>query len=112
MLDAFKDLGFHFATLAGITVSKNDVIIPPQKGEILKKYEGEVAEIHDQYDMGLITQEERHELVVEKWTQCTDEVADVHAGELRRAEPHLHDGQLRAPVARSPRSASWPACAA
>jgi DNA-directed RNA polymerase subunit beta' len=76
VLDAFKDLGFHFATLAGITVSKNDVIIPPQKGEILKKYEGEVAEIHDQYDMGLITQEERHELVVEKWTQCTDEVAD------------------------------------
>src|SRR3954451_11495523 len=76
VLDAFKDLGFHFATLAGITVSKNDVVIPPQKGEILKRYEGEVAEIHDQYDMGLITQEERHELVVEKWTECTDEVAD------------------------------------
>ena len=68
VLDAFKDLGFHYATLAGITVSKNDVIIPPQKGEILEKYEGEVAEIQDQYDMGLITQEERHELVVEKWT--------------------------------------------
>ncbi|HWI75124.1 MAG TPA: DNA-directed RNA polymerase subunit beta', partial [Baekduia sp.] len=76
VLDAFKDLGFHFATLAGITVSKNDVIIPPQKAEILAKYEGEVAEIHDQYDMGLITQEERHELVVEKWTECTDTVAD------------------------------------
>ncbi|WP_035125970.1 DNA-directed RNA polymerase subunit beta' [Conexibacter woesei] len=76
VLDAFKDLGFHFATLAGITVSKNDVIIPPQKPEILRKYEDEVAEIHDQYDMGLITQEERHELVVEKWTDCTDEVAN------------------------------------
>jgi DNA-directed RNA polymerase subunit beta' len=76
VLDAFKDLGFHYATLAGITVSKNDVVIPPQKPEILKKYEGEVAEIQDQYDMGLITQEERHELVVEKWTQATDEVAD------------------------------------
>jgi DNA-directed RNA polymerase subunit beta' len=76
VLDAFKDLGFHYATLAGITVSKNDVVIPPRKGEILKKYEDMVAEIHDQYDMGLITQEERHELVVEKWTECTDEVAD------------------------------------
>jgi len=76
VLDAFKDLGFHYATLAGITVSKNDVVIPPQKGEILARYEGEVAEIQDQYDMGLITQEERHELVVEKWTQATDEVAD------------------------------------
>jgi DNA-directed RNA polymerase subunit beta' len=75
VLDAFKDLGFKFATQAGITISKNDVVIPPRKGEILAKYEGEVAEIQGQYDMGLITQEERHELVVEKWTNATDEVA-------------------------------------
>src|SRR5919205_799197 len=75
VLDAFKDLGFRYATLAGITISKNDVVIPPQKQEILERYEGEVAEIQDQYDMGLITQEERHELVVEKWTDATDEVA-------------------------------------
>jgi DNA-directed RNA polymerase subunit beta' len=75
VLDAFKDLGFRYATLAGITISKNDVVIPPQKGEILGRYEDEVAEIQDQYDMGLITQEERHELVVEKWTEATEEVA-------------------------------------
>jgi DNA-directed RNA polymerase subunit beta' len=75
VLDAFKDLGFRYSTLAGITISKNDVVIPPEKGEILGRYEGEVAEIQDQYDMGLITQEERHELVVEKWTEATDEVA-------------------------------------
>jgi len=75
VLDAFKDIGFHYATLAGITVSKNDVVIPPEKADILDKYEKEVAEIQDQYDMGLITREERHELVVEKWTQATDEVA-------------------------------------
>ncbi len=77
VLDAFKDLGFRYATLAGITISKNDVVIPPQKQEILGKYEAEVAEIQDQYDMGLITQEERHELVVEKWTDATDEVAEA-----------------------------------
>src|SRR6185436_19644321 len=69
--------GFRYATLAGITISKNDVVIPPQKQEILGKYEAEVAEIQDQYDMGLITQEERHELVVEKWTDATDEVAEA-----------------------------------
>ncbi len=39
VLDAFKDLGFRFATQAGITVSKNDVVIPPAKAEILAKYE-------------------------------------------------------------------------
>ncbi|HMS62358.1 MAG TPA: DNA-directed RNA polymerase subunit beta', partial [Solirubrobacteraceae bacterium] len=77
VLDAFKDLGFRYATLAGITISKNDVIIPPNKGEILGKYEDEVAEIQDQYDMGLITQQERHEAVVDKWTEATEKVADA-----------------------------------
>ncbi|WP_205696963.1 DNA-directed RNA polymerase subunit beta' [Conexibacter sp. SYSU D00693] len=79
VLDAFKDLGFKYATRAGITVSKNDVVIPPDKQEILGRYEGEVAEIQDQYDMGLITQEERHELVVQKWTDATDEVGKAMA---------------------------------
>ena len=85
VLDAFKDVGFQFATKAGITISKNDVVIPPKKGEILGKYEGIVAEIHEQYDMGLITQEERHEMVVEQWNKCTDEVAtemEKHFDEL------------------------------
>jgi DNA-directed RNA polymerase subunit beta' len=77
VLDAFKDLGFHFATRAGITISKNDVVIPPSKEAILDRYEGEVSEIEDQYDTGLITQEERHERVVEKWTAATDEVGEA-----------------------------------
>ena len=47
MLDAFKELGFHFASQAGITISKNDVVIPPDKDEILDRYEGEVGEIQD-----------------------------------------------------------------
>jgi DNA-directed RNA polymerase subunit beta' len=75
VLDAFKDVGFKFSTKAGITVSKNDVVIPPDKADILKDFEGQVAEIQDQYDMGLITQEERHELVVDKWNEATDTVA-------------------------------------
>jgi DNA-directed RNA polymerase subunit beta' len=74
VLDAFKDVGFHFATQAGITVSKNDVLIPPQKEEILERYEAKVSEIHEQYDMGLISPEERHDRVVELWTAATDEV--------------------------------------
>jgi DNA-directed RNA polymerase subunit beta' len=77
VLDAFKDLGFKYATLAGITISKNDVTIPPSKGEILKRYEAEVAEIQEQYDEGLITQEERHEAVTDKWNAATDEVGEA-----------------------------------
>jgi len=87
VLDAFKDLGFKYATQAGITISKNDVVIPPAKEEIIARYEGEVGEIQDQYDMGLITQEERHEAVVEKWTAATDEVAKAMEENLDTLNP-------------------------
>src|SRR6188472_4391377 len=89
VLDAFKDLGFKYATQAGITISKNDVIIPPEKGAILAKVEAEVSEIQDQYDMGLITQEERHEAVVDKWTAATEEVADAMEKNFDRLNPIL-----------------------
>jgi DNA-directed RNA polymerase subunit beta' len=87
VLDAFKDLGFKYATQAGITISKNDVVIPPSKGEILQRYEQQVAEISDQYDTGLITQEERHEAVVEKWNAATDEVAEAMIENLEELNP-------------------------
>src|ERR1700729_2034743 len=87
VLDAFKDLGFKYATQAGITISKNDVVVPPSKPDILARYEGEVAEIDEQYDQGLITQEERHEAVVEKWNAATDEVAEAMVANLETLNP-------------------------
>src|SRR5947209_7275343 len=87
VLDAFKDLGFKYATLAGITISKNDVVVPEEKRGILERYERLVAEISDQYDMGLITQEERHEAVVERWNAATDEVADAMEGNFDELNP-------------------------
>jgi DNA-directed RNA polymerase subunit beta' len=87
VLDAFKDIGFHYATQAGITISKNDVQVPPRKAEILSHYEGKVAEIHAQYDDGLITQEERHEAVVELWTEATDKVAEAMEDNLDELNP-------------------------
>ena len=87
VLDAFKDLGFHFASQAGITISKNDVVIPPTKEKILERYEGEVGEILDQYDTGLISQEERHEAVVEKWNAATDEVGQAMQDNLHELNP-------------------------
>jgi DNA-directed RNA polymerase subunit beta' len=87
VLDAFKDLGFKYATQAGITISKNDVVIPPEKQEILDKFDKLVGDITDQYDMGLITQEERHEAVVEKWNAATDEVAEAMIANLDTLNP-------------------------
>jgi DNA-directed RNA polymerase subunit beta' len=87
VLDAFKSLGFHFATQAGITISKNDVVIPPDKEEILDAYESQVAEIQDQYDTGLISQEERKEAVVEKWTAATEDVGEAMQRNLDKLNP-------------------------
>jgi DNA-directed RNA polymerase subunit beta' len=77
VLDAFKDLGFRYATQAGITISKNDVVVPPTKEEILDKYEQRVRAIQEQYEDGLITQEERHLAVTDEWNRATEEVADA-----------------------------------
>jgi DNA-directed RNA polymerase subunit beta' len=87
VLDAFKDLGFKYATQAGITISKNDVVIPPEKQEILDKFDKIVGDITGQYDDGLITQEERHEAVVEQWNAATDEVAEAMVKNLDVLNP-------------------------
>ena len=76
-LDAFKELGFHFATQAGITIAKNNVISPPSKEEILERYEAEADEIRGQYDDGYITADERKDAVTNLWNRATDEVAEA-----------------------------------
>src|SRR5882762_3437897 len=77
VLDTIKTLGFRYATKAGVTISKNDIIIPPDKEKILGGFEERVEEVHSQYDMGLITEDERHETIVNIWTEATDEVASA-----------------------------------
>jgi DNA-directed RNA polymerase subunit beta' len=77
VLDMIKDLGFSYATQAGVTISKNDIVIPPDKEEILAEYEARVAQVEAQYERGLITDEERHESIVNIWTEATDTVADA-----------------------------------
>ncbi|HZQ81321.1 MAG TPA: DNA-directed RNA polymerase subunit beta' [Gaiellaceae bacterium] len=77
VLDTIKGLGFKYATRAGVTISKNDIVIPPAKEEILAGFEKRVEEVHSQYDMGLITEDERHETIVNIWTEATDEVASA-----------------------------------
>src|SRR5438270_369719 len=75
VLDTIKSLGFRYATIGGVTISKNDIVIPPDKEQILAEYEKRVAEVHGQYDRGLITESERHESIVNIWTEATDAVA-------------------------------------
>ncbi len=86
-LDTIKALGFRYATVAGITISKNDIVIPPDKEKILGEYEKRVDEVHAQYDRGLITDDERHETIVNIWTEATDTVADAMQANLNELNP-------------------------
>jgi DNA-directed RNA polymerase subunit beta' len=83
-LDTIKSLAFHYATRAGVTISKNDIVIPPTKDEILVRYEDEVAKVEREYERGLMTEEERHERITAIWTEATDEVADAMKDNLHR----------------------------
>ncbi len=87
VLDAFKDLGFHYATQAGITISKNDIISPPNKEEILDGYEKQAQEIQANYEEGYITAEERKEAVTDRWDKATDEVARAMEANLDELNP-------------------------
>jgi DNA-directed RNA polymerase subunit beta' len=87
VLDAFKELGFHFASQAGLTISKNDIVSPPNKEEILDRYERQAADIQGQYDEGYITAEERHEAVTDRWDKATEEVAKAMEDNLHELNP-------------------------
>ncbi|GIU95629.1 MAG: hypothetical protein KatS3mg012_2086 [Gaiellaceae bacterium] len=86
-LDVIKTMTFRAATRAGITISKNDIVIPEDKDEILARYEEEVAKVGREYDRGLMTEEERDERVIATWTEATNEVADRMLANLSETNP-------------------------
>jgi len=87
VLDTIKDLGFLYGTKAGVTISKNDVVIPPNKEKILAEYEERVAKVEQAYEHGLITESERHESIVNIWTEATETVAQAMTDNLQELNP-------------------------
>src|SRR5215469_16512047 len=87
VLDTIKDLGFHYGTRAGVTISKNDIVIPPDKEQILAGFEERVSRVEDAYDQGLITESERHEQITSIWTEATDQVAAAMVKNLNELNP-------------------------
>ncbi|MFM9049423.1 MAG: DNA-directed RNA polymerase subunit beta', partial [Actinomycetota bacterium] len=86
-LDALKALGFHWATRSGVTISIEDVVTPPQKGELLAAAEERAAKVQSQYERGLITDSERRQELIEIWTRATDEVARAMQDNFPRENP-------------------------
>lgn len=77
VLDKIKELGFKYSTKGAVTVAVCDATIPPQKKEFLAEAEAANEEILEQYEMGLISDDERHKLVLETWNDCTDKVTNA-----------------------------------
>jgi DNA-directed RNA polymerase subunit beta' len=87
MLDGIKRLGYKYSTRAGITVSVADFEPPKAKKTILAEADVVVNGIQQDYQVGLITEDERHSQVVEVWNQATDDVTDALKKELRTDNP-------------------------
>ena len=73
-LDKLKDLGFKYSTYSGITIAASDIIVSKNKEEIIKKGNDEVKKIEKQFKRGLITNQERYELVIDVWDRAKDEI--------------------------------------
>lgn len=72
ILDAIKTTGFHYATIAGLTVSVWDAVIPEHKTQLLAEAQKRVDQINEYYEDGFLSERERHTEVVNAWTECTD----------------------------------------
>ena len=76
-LDDMKYLGFENATRGGLSFSLEDIIIPDEKRILIEKAQDEVAEIQERYEMGFITDNERYNQVIDKWTSTTNRVSET-----------------------------------
>jgi len=87
ILDGLKAIGFHYATRAGVTVSVFDATIPPEKEAILAEADKKVNAIDADYDLGLMSTDERHRQVVDIWNAANEEIGEAMARNFDRFNP-------------------------
>ena len=93
MADKLLQNGFRLATRAGISIAIEDMLVPPQKPEIIARAEAEVKEIAEQFDAGLVTAGERYNKVVDIWGKAGDEISKVMMGQLAKQKVQDRNGQ-------------------
>ncbi len=90
LLDALKDLGFRYATLAGVSIGIDDMHIPARKEKLIEEARREVIKIEQEYLDGLITKGERYNKIIDIWTQVSERVSD----ELFRELETMKEGEF------------------
>src|SRR5216117_2256320 len=86
MLDEVKELGFRYATRAGLSIGIDDMVIPDNKKILVRDAEKQVVSVTQQYLDGAITNGERYNKVIEIWSSITEKVADEMFGEMQRRD--------------------------
>ncbi len=76
-LDQLKELGFREATRAGVSIGIDDMIIPKEKNQEIEAAQKQISEVEKQYRKGVITPGERYNKIIDIWTHCTDQIANV-----------------------------------
>ncbi|MFP4301469.1 MAG: DNA-directed RNA polymerase subunit beta' [Spirochaetaceae bacterium] len=83
MLDAIKHMGFRYATLFGATIGIDDILIPEHKPKMIETANKDVESIQNQYKMGIITQEERYNRVIEVWSKTNEDLTNEMMNHLK-----------------------------
>jgi DNA-directed RNA polymerase subunit beta' len=87
MLDLIKAKGYHYSSIGAITVSTSDMVVPESKKRLLAEADAAVDKIEKMYRRGFISEDERYERVIEKWTKTTEDVADELMASLDKFNP-------------------------
>ncbi|SFM55214.1 DNA-directed RNA polymerase subunit beta' [Pseudonocardia ammonioxydans] len=87
VLDRLKDAGFYWATRSGVTLAIDDVVVPPNKQEILDSYEAKADQINKRYQRGALSHQERNDEMVKIWSQASEEVARSMEENFPQANP-------------------------
>ena len=82
VIDRIKGLGFEYATKSGISIAMNDIEQPPHKVKLLEEADEKIGLIEDQFNRGLITEDEKYESKIQVWMEATDKVTDDIAHSL------------------------------
>ena len=86
MLDRLKDLGFSYATKAGVSICIDNMHIPTRKEELINRAQAEVLDVQQQYSEGLITNGERYNKVIDIWAHVSEQVANEMMKEISSAD--------------------------
>ncbi len=85
-VDRLKKMGYNYATMAGVSIAVDDVVVPEAKIDLIDEALGEVEKVRDQYANGIITDGERYNKIIDIWTHATSSVSRAVQGTLEEAE--------------------------